>query len=67
MDLADVRAFGPGRLETRPDLKEPVERVADWQDELIIMNVAGDDGKLKQKQVTLTGTRPYFVDLQKKT
>ncbi len=67
MDLADVRAFGPGRLETRPDFKEPVERVAVWQDELIIMNVAGDDGKLKQKQVTLTGTRPYFVDLQKKT
>ena len=41
MDLADVRAFGPGRLETRPDLKEPVERIAVWQDELIIVNVAG--------------------------
>ncbi len=68
MDLADVRADGPGRLETRPDLKEPVERVAEWQKELIIVNVAGPGGKtLQQKQVTLTGTRPLFVDLAKKT
>ena len=67
LDLADVRAYGPGRLESRPDLKEPVERVAQWQDELIIVNVVGDDDKLRQKQVTLTGTRPYFVDLVKKT
>ena len=67
LDLADVRAYGPGRLETRPDLKEPVERIAQWQDELIIVNVVGDDDKLRQKQVTLTGTRPFFVDLVKKT
>ena len=31
------------------------------------MNVVGDDDKLRQKQVTLTGTRPLFVDLVKKT
>src|SRR5262249_42208179 len=67
LDLADVRAYGPGKLETRPDLKEPVERIAQWQDELIIVNVVGDDDKLRQKQVTLTGTRPFFVDLVKKT
>ena len=67
MDLADIRALGPGRLETRPDLKEPIERIAEWQKELIIVNVAGPDGKLRQKQVTLTGTRPFFVDLAKKT
>jgi hypothetical protein len=67
LDLADVRAFGPGRLESRPDPKEPVDRIAVWQDELLIVNVAEPDGTLKQKQVTLTGTRPFFVDLNKKT
>jgi hypothetical protein len=67
LDLADVRAYGPGRLESRPDPKEPVDRIADWQDELLIVNVAAPDGTLKQKQVTLTGTRPFFVDLNRKT
>jgi hypothetical protein len=67
LDLADVRAFGPGRLESRPALTEPVERIAVWQDELTIVNVVGVDGKLAQKQVTLTGARPFFVDVMKKT
>ena len=34
---------------------------------MIIVNVVGDDEKLRQKQVTLTGTRPFFMDLVKKT
>jgi hypothetical protein len=67
MDLADVRAEGPGRLETRPDRDQPVERIAIWQDELIIFNLVGSEGTLQQKQVTLTGTRPLFVDLTRNT
>ena len=66
LDLVDVRAFGPGRLESRPDIGQPVERIADWQDELTIVNLVGPDGKLLQKRVTLTGNRPFFVDLPKK-
>ncbi len=66
LELVDVRAFGPGRLESRPDIGQPVERIADWQDELTIVNLVGTDGKLLQKRVTLTGIRPFFVDLPKK-
>ena len=67
-ELMDVRAFGPGRLETRPDISQPVERIAVWQDELTIVNMVGPDGTtLQQKRVTLTGNRPFFVDLPKKT
>jgi hypothetical protein len=67
LELVDVRAFGPGRLESRPDIGQPVERIAVWQDELTIVNLVGPDGKLQQKRVTLTGNRPFFVDLPKKT
>lgn len=67
VDLADIRAYGPGRLETRPDLKEPVEQIANWQDELIVVNIVDENHKLRQKQVTLTGTRPEFLDLPKQT
>lgn len=67
LDLADIRAFGPGRLESRPDIGQPAERIAVWQDELTVVNMVGADGKLVQKRVTLTGTRPFFVDLPKKT
>ena len=38
MDTADVVAHGPGRLETRPDRGQPVERIAIWQDKLILQN-----------------------------
>lgn len=67
LDKVDIRAFGPGRLESRPDIGQPVERIADWQDELTIVNLLGADGTLRQKRITLTGTRPFFVDLPKKT
>ena len=66
MDLSDIVARGPGKLETRPDFKEPVERVAVWQDELTIQNVLGPESQLLQKKITLTGSRPYFVDTVKK-
>ncbi len=32
LDTANVVAHGPGRLETRPDRDQPVERIAIWQD-----------------------------------
>jgi hypothetical protein len=66
MDLSDIVARGPGKLEARPDLKEPVERIAVWQDELTIQNILGPDSQLLRKKITLTGTRPYFVDTLKK-
>ena len=67
LDLVDVRAFGPGRLEARPDVGQPAERIAVWQDELTIVNITDPTGKtLRQKRITLTGSRPFFVDLKKK-
>ena len=66
LDLSDIVARGPGKLESRPDIKEPVERIAVWQDILTIQNVLGPESQLVQKRVTLTGTRPYFVDVVKK-
>lgn len=67
LDLANVRALGPGTMESRPSMNEPVERLAKWQDELVVVNYVGDDGKLARKKVTLTGTRPYFADLAQET
>ena len=66
LDLSDIVARGPGKLEARPDLKEPVERIAVWQDELTIQNILGPDSQLAEKKIVLTGTRPYFVDTVKK-
>jgi hypothetical protein len=66
LDLSDIVARGPGKLEARPDLQEPVERIAVWQDELTIQNILGPESQLVQKKITLTGTRPYFVDTVKK-
>ncbi len=67
LDLANVRALGPGQMESRPSMNEPVERLAKWQDELVVVNYVGDDGKLARKKVTLTGTRPSFADLAQET
>jgi hypothetical protein len=67
LDLANIIARGPGRLESRPDFQEPVERIAVWQDELTIENILGPESQLLQKKVVLTGTRPYFVDTVQKT
>ena len=64
------RPRNTGRVTWNPDptWKEPVERIAQWQDEFDIVNVVvWIDDKLRQKQVTLTGTRPFFKDLVKKT
>src|SRR5262249_39707937 len=60
--LADVVARGPGRLESRPDLKEPVERIAVWQDQLIVRNAVSEEGRLQRKRIDLMGSRPSFVD-----
>lgn len=68
LDSADVVAHGPGRLETRPDRDKPVERIAVWQDKLVLLNETGPDGAIEQKIIDLTGNRPCFIDkLQEST
>jgi hypothetical protein len=67
MDTADVVAHGPGRLETQPDRDQPVERIAIWQDKLIVQNVLGNEGQLVRKTIDLTGNRPCFIDKLKET
>ncbi len=61
-DSADIVANGPGRLETRPDRGQPIERIAIWQDKLEVQNDVASDGKIKQKIILLTGKRPCFID-----
>ena len=67
MDTADVYAHGPGRLETRPDRDQPVERIAIWQDTLIVKNKLGPNNELLHKVIDLTGNRPCFIDNLQKT
>ena len=62
MDAADVVAHGPGRLETRPDRGQPVERIAIWQDKLILQNQLDAQGQVVRKFVDLSGNRPCFID-----
>jgi hypothetical protein len=62
MNAANVVANGPGQLETQPDLDQPIERIAIWQDKFYLHNEVGPDGQLTQKIVVLTGTRPCFID-----
>jgi hypothetical protein len=67
MDAADVVAHGPGRLETRSDRDQPVERIAIWQDKLIVVNKLGVDNKILHKVIDLIGNRPCFIDNLQKT
>ena len=67
LDTANVIARGPGRMETRPDRNQPVERKAIWQDRLHVENQLGPDGQVKQKIIVLSGSRPCFIDEMKKT
>jgi hypothetical protein len=67
LDTANVIAHGPGRLETRPDRDQPVERIAVWQDQLDVQNVLEPDGHVKQKIIVLSGSRPCFIDALQKT
>ncbi len=67
LDSADVVAHGPGRLETRPDRDQPVDRIAVWQDKLVVLNEVDDAGRIVQKIVDLTGTRPAFIDKLQET
>ncbi len=67
LDTANVIARGPGRMETRPDRDQPVERIAIWQDRLDVQNQLGPDGQVKQKIIVLSGSRPCFIDALKKT
>ncbi len=67
MDAADVYAHGPGRLETRPDRDQPVERIAIWQDKLIVKNKLGPKNEVLHKVIDLTGDRPCFIDNLQKT
>jgi hypothetical protein len=62
LDAANVVARGLGRLETRPDRDQPVDQVAIWQKELIVRNLVGPDGKVREKRIDLTGSRPCFMD-----
>jgi hypothetical protein len=66
-DAADIYAHGPGRLETRPDRDQPVERIAIWQDTLIVKNKLGPNNELLHKVIDLTGNRPCFIDNLQKT
>ena len=61
-DSADVVANGPGRLETRPDRDQPVDKIAIWQDKLRVQNDVGADGQVTKKMILLTGKRPCFID-----
>jgi hypothetical protein len=66
MDATNVVAHGPGRLETRADRGKPVERIAIWQDKLIVQNRLGPDNEIVHKIIDLVGNRPCFIDnLQK--
>src|SRR5262249_43359317 len=67
LDTANVVAHGPGRLETRPDRNQSVERVAIWQDKFILKNELGPQGQVLQKIVDLTGNRPCFLDKLQET
>jgi hypothetical protein len=67
MDAADVYAHGPGRLETRPDRDQPVERIGIWQDKLIVNNKLGPNNEVLHKVIDLTGNRPCFIDNLQKT
>jgi hypothetical protein len=67
LDTANVIARGPGIMETRPDRNQPVERRAIWQDRLHVDNQLGPDGRVKQKIIVLSGSRPCFFDVMKKT
>jgi hypothetical protein len=67
MGAANVVANGPGRLETQPDLDQPIERIAIWQDKLYLHNEVGSDGQVLQKIVVLTGNRPCFIDKLQET
>ncbi|HZW29694.1 MAG TPA: hypothetical protein VFF52_03250, partial [Isosphaeraceae bacterium] len=67
LDLADVVARGPGWLESRPDLKEPADRIAIWQEQITITNFVGPDDRLQQKKIVLTGSRPTFIDTAQQT
>ena len=67
MDAANVVAHGPGRLETRPDRDQPVERIAIWQDKLIVKNKLGPDNEVLHKIIDLIGNRPCFIDNLQKT
>ena len=65
LDTANVIARGPGRLETRPDRDQPVERIAIWQDQLYLQNQLGPDGQVKQKISFSRGTGPVSSTTEK--
>ena len=67
LDTANIVAHGPGRLETRPDRDKPVERIAIWQDRLIVQNRLGPKNQVLHKIIDLTGSRPCFIDAMQKT
>ncbi len=62
MDATNIVAHGPGRLETRRDRDQPVERIAIWQDRLIVQNQLDDNKEVVHKIVDLVGNRPCFID-----
>ena len=67
MDATNVVAHGPGRLEIRPDRDQPVERIAIWQDRLIVQNKLGPTNEVVHKIIDLVGNRPCFIDNLQKT
>ncbi len=52
-----ILARGPGRLESRPEVNQPADRIATWQDMLRLRSDAD-----QRRMITLTGS-PSFQDL----
>jgi lipopolysaccharide export system protein LptA len=69
MDHASLVARGPGRMETRPIPADaetapqdvPADRIATWQDQLVLKNEIGPDQKLEERVLILKG-RPRIID-----
>ena len=55
-DTANVVAHGPGRLETRPDRDQPIERIAIWQDKFILQNELGPTARSCTRSSTSRAT-----------
>jgi hypothetical protein len=69
MDHASLVARGPGRMETRPVPSEadaapqdvPADRIATWQDQLVLKNEIGPDQKIEERVLILKG-QPRIID-----
>ena len=63
--MSSHMALGDWKLG--PTVIKPVERIAIWQDKLIVMNKLGPKNEVLHKMIDLTGNRPCFIDNLQKT